>query len=305
MPRRSALTMDRSALLARFEAPATRLAAVRILVGVFVSVYLLVRAPAFLDVAKLAAATFAPVGPVKLISAPPPAALSIGLYVATMMLAVAFTLGSRFRVTAPLFAVLLVWTTSYRNSFGMIFHTENLFVVHVVILSLSDAAAAWSRDAKRRPPSEATGFGFGWPLALMSTITVLTYVMAGVAKLRIAGISWITGDSLLHHVAHDNLRKLLLGDSYSPLGAFFLHHPWLFKPLAGLSMVLELFAPLALFFPRVRIAWAASMWSFHLGVLLLMAIFFPYPLLGIAYVSLFPAERLLIHLGRVLGREKK
>ena len=37
--------------------------------------------------------------------------------------------------------------TTYRSSFGMIFHTENLWVVHVALLATAPAADAWSIDA--------------------------------------------------------------------------------------------------------------------------------------------------------------
>ena len=43
---------------------------------------------------------------------------------------------------------------------------------------------------------------------------------------------------------------------------------------------------------RLRLSLAASAWAFHLGVLALMGIGFPYPLSGIAFASLVPAERL-------------
>ena len=38
--------------------------------------------------------------------------------------------------------------------------------------------------------------------------------------------------------------------------------------------------------------WAVLAWSFHLGVWAIMAIFFPYPLLGLAFAPLFAVERL-------------
>jgi hypothetical protein len=54
----------------------------------------------------------------------------------------------------------------------------------------------------------------------------------------------------------------------------------------------ELGAPVALLGRRIAAAWAALAWSFHLGVLALMAIAFPYPLLGVAFLPFFRAERL-------------
>ena len=47
--------------------------------------------------------------------------------------------------------------------------------------------------------------------------------------------------------------------------------------------------------PAQRLArgWVLAAWAFHLGVVALMAIAFPYPLSGIAYASFLPVERLL------------
>jgi hypothetical protein len=155
-----------------------------------------------------------------------------------------FVAGYRFRATGPAFAALLLWTLSYRNSFGMIWHTENLLVMHVAILAFSGAASAMSLDACRAPREVAPSKSFGATIQLINLVTVLSYVLAGIAKLRVSGLDWTTGDILRNHVAYDNLRKLLLGDSYSVLGAWAARHVWLFKPFAVLTIVVELGAPI-------------------------------------------------------------
>ena len=40
-----------------------------------------------------------------------------------------------YRVTAPLAALGMLWVTAYRNSWGMVFHTENLLVIHLAVLA--------------------------------------------------------------------------------------------------------------------------------------------------------------------------
>ena len=69
-------------------------------------------------------------------------------------------------------------------------------------------------------------------------------------------------------------------------------------------MVVELGAPLALIPGRIRYTWVAVAWAFHLGVLLLMAISFPYQLLGVAYLSFLPVERIEVHLRDHLLRRR-
>ena len=64
-------------------------------------------------------------------------------------------------------------------------------------------------------------------------------------------------------------------------------------PLAALSLLLELGAPLALVPGRLGKLWVLSLDCFHVGVVLLMAIVFFYPLSGVAFASFFPLERAL------------
>lgn len=279
--------------------PARRLAAIRILIGAFATLYLVVQALPFARLAHARPADFAPVGVAQILSAPmPPWALyaSIAIGIAT---GVAFVLGFRFRIFGPLFAAAFLWTTTYHNAFGMVFHTENLAALHLVVLATSDAAATWSLDAKRASrPAPEDAARFGWPIRLLSLVTVTTYVLAGIAKLRVTGAEWISGDVLVNQIAYDNARKAVLGDTYSPLGVYALRHTWIFKPLALASVALEVGAPVALVGGRVGKAWAAFAWSFHVGVFALMAIFFPYPILGLAFVSFLEPERLLERVAR-------
>ncbi|MBL9021924.1 MAG: HTTM domain-containing protein [Myxococcales bacterium] len=291
---------DRVDDILRPRVPAERLAALRILVGAFAAIYVFVRAPALASVAHQTTA-FAPVGPVKLLSQPLPAWSVYAVVALACATAIPFVLGWRYRITAPVFAVSLLWATAYRNSFGMIFHTENLTVLHVIVLALSDAAAATSLDARGKPPAEPSR-RYGVALVAMSLIAGLAYALAAVAKLRVSGFVWITGDALRNHIAHDNLRKLLLGDGYSVPGAWAVRHAWIFPPFAALTIVIELLAPLAILHRRIAVVICGGLWAFHFGVLILMWIFFPYPLSGIAFLSFFPAEKVITWLRRRVGR---
>ena len=46
----------------------------------------------------------------------------------TVPLCIVFMIGWRYKVTAPITAVVLLFTTTYHDSFGQLFHTENLMV---------------------------------------------------------------------------------------------------------------------------------------------------------------------------------
>lgn len=286
--------------------PARRLALLRLGCGAFALVYLLVRAPNLLSVSNFEAARFEPVGALSLLAHPVSAGLlqlSLGLGIVAGL---AFTLGFRFAISGPLFACLLLWLTSYRNCWGMIFHTENLLTLHVMLLAASPAADALSLDARRarigdQPPRDEPDGRYGWAVRSMSVVTVVAYVVAGVAKLKLSGGSWLGGELLRAQIAYDNLRKLELGTRVSPLGPWLVREPRLFPPLAIATLFVELGAPLALWNRRLAAAWVASAWCFHLGVLLLMSISFVYQLSGVAYLSLFPIERLLERFTRKRG----
>ncbi len=284
-------------------APPTRLAAFRIWSGAFALGYLLVRLPYWLDVIELERGRWDPVGILAPLDGPPARALARALLTLTFVAGVAFVTGWRYRWSGPAFAVLLVGTLTFRNAWGHLFHTDQLLALHVLVLGLAPAADRWSLDARRAEragtatPTEPE-VRYGWPLRLAGIVTVLTYVVTGIAKLRYAGADWLGGDTLLHQVAFDNARKIVLGDPQAPLAGVFVAHPLLFRPMGLLTLVVELGAPVALLGRRWAAGWVTAAWTFHIGILALMAIGFPYPLTLVAFAPLLACERPLEWLRR-------
>jgi hypothetical protein len=289
-------------------AKAATLASLRIAIGGFALIYLLVRSSSLLSVTAFGPTEFRPVGVVSLLANPLSAVWVHAIAFLALASGLAFVCGVGFRLAGPVFAALLLWVTSYRSSWGMIFHTDNLLVLHVLVLAISPAADALSWDAHRRARAAdvsetaavggalAEHFRYGWPARTMAILTVSTYVLAGVAKLKLSGGAWLGGELLRSHIAYDNLRKLELGSGVSVLGVWFVRHPTVFAPLAVMTMLVELGAPLALLHRRAALVWCVAAWSFHLGVALLMGITFFYPLFGVAYLPLFRLEGALARL---------
>lgn len=270
--------------------PPERLALVRILVGLFGLIYLMVRIPAFVRLGSMPARDFDPVGPLMMLPGPVPTGLLLVALGTGLLSGVGFVRGAKYRWSGPAFALSLVFLTSYRSSFGMIFHTENLLVIHAALLALVPADLVL---APGRPMTAAPDQRTGWPLQVLGLATTLTYLLAGIAKLDGLGLAWTEGQVLMGHVAYDALRKMSVGGGYSTFGAWLLAYPAVFGPLATLSLVVEIAAPLALLHRLVGMIWCGLAWSFHLGVLALMLIGFPYPLTGVGFASFFPVERLL------------
>jgi hypothetical protein len=282
-------------------APAERLAALRIAVGGFALVWLIARLPELAAMARSPASQLAPVGVVGVLRAPLPPGAVIAIAGATIALLAAFTLGVAYRITAPLAALGALWTLSYRSSWGMVFHTEDLLVLHLLALALAPAADAWALGAPRAQGDRAKreggwgdrGAGYGWAIRLLAALTCATYLLAGIAKLRLAGVHWLDGAQLAHQIAIDNLRKALLGAATAPLAAPLVAHPAALGLLSIAALAIELGAPLALLGGRTARVWAAAAWAFHAGVILAMNVWFPYPLCGVAFLPLLAAERVV------------
>lgn len=273
-------------------APATRLATLRVLVGGYAVAFMLVRSASFWQTADLPAWQTEGVGVLWFLRTPWSPDLVHVLFVATLALGVLFVAGVGFRVTGPLFAATFLVVSTYRLSFGHVIHTEHLVALHLLALGFSRSADAWSFDSRRHDACSSDHVRYGVPIRAMILVTVITYVLAGVAKLRHGGMDWLVGDVLRNQVAYDNLRKELLGSPHSPLGGWSVRFAWLFPPAAVLTTIVELGAVVALTASRrARWIWAVSAWGFHLVVLALMAISFPYPLSFVAYACLFDVER--------------
>jgi len=269
------------------QAPAEQLALLRIAIGAYATVYVLARFGELVASAQLHAGSFAPVGIVRIVATPLAPWLAIAIAAACVLLLIAFTLGVAYRIVAPLAALALLWTLTYRNAWGQVFHTENLVVLHVIALACAPAADAWALGRKRTGDPR----DYRWAIELMIALTAATYVLAGIAKLRLAGMTWLDGEQLRNQIAVDNARKVLFGATPSGIAAPLLAHPSWFTGFSIATLVIELGAPLVFVHRRIALVWMTAAWAFHLGVLALMHIVFPYPLLGFAFLPVLVGMR--------------
>ncbi len=251
----------------------------------------------YITVARSPADLFEPVGVAAVFSNPIPAQVFAAILGLTLLANIAFLLGWRHRYTGPLFAALLLFVLCYRNSWSMIYHNDNLLVIHALILGVTRAADAFSLGAHRRnrastQSATSLGWQYGWPLRLICTVTVLSYFLAGVAKLMgPLGLAWGRGDALRSQLAADGLRKEFLGDGAASLSFLVFDHLWLFGLIGVVTMLVEFGAPLALLHKWAGRAWALLSLGMHWGILVLMGIVFEYSLSGIIFAAFFPLER--------------
>ena len=216
------------------DAPPQRLAVIRILVGGFATLYTAVRVPDLWAYADFSDSRFHPVGVSGLLDSPLSPGIWHALLVLTVPLCIVFMIGWRYKVTAPITAVVLLFTTTYHDSFGQLFHTENLMVIYVIVLAIVPAADVLSLDRRRAElrgiEEPAAGPQYGWPAVLLSVLCVVTYMLAGWAKISNGGWGWMHGEVLRNQIAFDNVRKAVMGDPYSAIGAFLVRHGWIFSP---------------------------------------------------------------------------
>ena len=262
-----------------------RLRAVRAVVAGWSVVWLVVRLPHNLGLADLPDRRWYPIGVLAPLDQPPPAWLAHGVILLAIAAGVATAAGWRPRVSVPVWAASLLFVGTYVSCWGQLFHTENLLVLHALVL------AAWALAPRPVDPRTV--------LTALVVVLVAVYVVAGLAKLRGSGWDWFEGDVLRNKVAFDNLRKAVLGSTTSPLASGAVGAGWLWAPLAALTIVVELGAPVVLLGRRWALGWVAAAWAFHIGILVLMAIGFPYQLVGVAYAPLLPLERIRVPWARV------
>jgi hypothetical protein len=266
---------------------AHRLALLRIAVGCYAVGWVIVLAPELLALTDVDRARYDPLGVVAVLHLRPLSSGALaGLVAGTVVAGAGFVLGWRYRLSAPAFAAGLLVLTTYQNSWGKVLHTENLLVVHVLVLAASPAAAALS---VHRRPAGGHATSYGWPVRVMALATVGAYLAAGTTKLQVSGLAWVDPDNLRSWVAYDLVRKDLFGDPYLPLAPGALEHAWVFGPAAVLTLLVELGAPLALLGRRVARSWVVGAWGLHVAVLLTMSVAFPYQLTGIPLAAVLLA----------------
>lgn len=286
---RAVATLDRRILPA---ISAARPGLLRAANGAYTAWYLSKRVDLFRQVHRTDPELFAPVGPVRVLTRPLPAPVADAIYYATLATDVAFTLGLRHRVVGPLHSGLLLWTLSYRNSWSMIFHSDNNLVLHTAALGLTPSADAVAVGGPRPVPAPA--WHYSAPVRGMQVITAVNYFLAGLAKIKgPLGWKWADGEVLRRQIAADGLRKELLGSKAAGLGIQLYPQTLLFKVMAGGSLVMELGAPLALLDRRVARLWAVGAFGMHWGIFFIMGIRFRHNLSGLLYLPYFPLEKLL------------
>ena len=241
---------------------------------------------------------YEPVGLFRLFPAPIDQVAVEWMVIATIITGIFFVAGLAFRYTGPAFAILLLATLCFRNSWSMIYHMHNALVVHVLILGFSRSADGFSLDAwlanPKEPADKKPAWQYGWPVRLICGVTAISYFLAGFAKVvGPDGWAWAAGQTLRDQIAVDTIRKEVLEGGGMDAAFLLYDQVWLFTLLGIGTFVLELGAPLFALNRWTGRLWAIMTFTMHWGIYLIMGIKFRYQMSFILFLSFFPVHRCL------------
>ncbi len=280
--------------------PAARLGLLRVFIGIYSVWYIWTRRKLILGFANKDLDLYEPVGVLRLLPIPPDAVSVEWLVLATVFMGMMYILGIAFRYSGPAFALLLLVTLCYRNSWSMIYHMHNSLVIHVAIIGLSRSADGFSVDSwllsssQRKSVLSSYAWDYGWPIRLICAVTAATYFLAGFAKVvGPDGLAWASGESLRAQIAVDSIRKEVLEGGAMPMAYFLYDQIWLFAIMGIGTFLLELGAPWFALHRYSGRLWAILTFFMHWGIYLIMGIKFRYHMSFIIFLSFFPLEALL------------
>ncbi len=173
-------------------------------------------------------------------------------------------LGIFTRFSMPILCLLSLVIFGYGNNFGKVDHGSQLFLMALIILSLSPSGDSLSMDSlKTKKTVPNPRWIYRWPLATIQTLTILSFFSIGAQKIVSSGFDWFLEDGLY--------LTLFINPQKNVLTRWILDQP---KELCNILafvvvIIIELFSPLAFFRPFKWIY--PFLWlSFHIGVSLVL-----------------------------------
>jgi hypothetical protein len=136
--------------------------------------------------------------------------------------------------------------------------------------------AAWSWDARRRPPGPRRVCGPATAALVLQVMAV--YLGAGLSKWN---ASWLSGEAVRY--------ALSVHDHGTALGSWLARADWLVHPLGWGVVAFEIVAPLVfVLWPAARLAIAAAFILFHVTIWLTMSVGLFAPIGIVAWLPLVP-----------------
>ncbi|MEE8304498.1 MAG: hypothetical protein V3S24_18925 [Candidatus Tectomicrobia bacterium] len=219
-------------------------------------------------------------------------------------------LGLLTRIATTVSFVLGLYVIGLQFNYGYLHWAHAVAPIVMGILALAACGDALSLDAlirKYRTGSVAgPGGQYHWPIQLVRLIFVAVFLAAGLSKLRAAGFSWVTSDTLRNYILENQyVFHVDAATVWSrPLVDWLVLHPSLCRVLAGLTLTLELGAPAALVSRHARKLLIPALFLFQVGnaLFLYQNFFFAYLGLYTFWVSWPRVQRAVTPPGFTLDR---
>lgn len=217
-------------------------------------------------------ALFEPVMAVRWLSGPPSSTLVTVLWVVGLVAVVATVAGRWAHFTfvvawAALLVLCAVWSSS-----GKVMHND--------ILLLWGSAPFLFAQAPSRAELDAVDERWGWPPRAALIVVATIYFVAGAQKIRHSGLRWVFSDNL----------SWVLRQGTSPL-PFQIGHTlaplvWLTAVVSGITLVMELGAPILLGVRKFRLGFLLLAITLHGSIWLTMGLDYYGWILTVAAVTI-------------------
>ncbi len=163
------------------------------------------------------------------------------------------------------------------NSFSKTHHMETIVLFVFAILAFSRCGDGFSVDRlikSRRGERISPSWEYGWPVKLIQVLMIFFFCAAGLSKLRNSGLEWVFSENLSGLF----ISGLLGNQRHEPLFdwlTLMLAQKHISIFLAGITLLLELLAPLAFFGRRLKVVIGMGLFFMMAGFWVVMGLAFP------------------------------
>lgn len=192
-------------------------------------------------------------------------------------------LGLFSRFSMAISAVMTFVIMGFAHSYGYQTHTQMPLVLAATILACSSAGDFFSLDSWRRKKTQPiVSDKYGWPIWSIKALLCLVFFSAGLSKLSQSGIEWVFSD----HLKSVLERSYLFYPDIHQWASSFRFNEWLasspllVKVAAGITLIFELAAPLAIFARRYAFVIIPGLALIQVGIYFTMYVaFYTYAIL--------------------------
>lgn len=131
------------------------------------------------------------------------------------------------------------------------------------ILACAPCEDRWSVASLRTRPRDRDPQAYGWAVMLIRLLFAEIYFFSGLAKLRAAGLGWLSARTIGNHLLLFGLVDPALN---TPVSAWLAAHPGLCLLIAIATLVFELTFIVAVFVRWARMPLAVAALLFHIGL---------------------------------------